>query len=89
MYFIALRAAAALLTAGAALSPALANDADTCKKGNGDDTIAACSRLLARNRNDVSAYVQRGNAYYFKGEYDRALAEYDQATRLDSKYVFS
>ena len=33
--------------------------------------------------NDASAYNNRGNAYFNKGDYDRAIADYTQAIRLD------
>jgi hypothetical protein len=54
-FIVALRAAAMLLTLGAALAPALADDANTCRNASGDDSITACSRLLARNPKDAGA----------------------------------
>jgi len=35
----------------------------------------------------VSAYCDRGNAWRNKKEYDKAIADYDEAIRLDPKYV--
>jgi tetratricopeptide (TPR) repeat protein len=88
MYFIALRAAAAL-TLGAALAPALADDAGTCKMASGDDSIAACTRLLART-NDAGALYNRGYAYEWrKGDHDRAIADFDQAIILNPKYALA
>ncbi len=68
---------------GAAATPAAADDRDTCDNGQGDDKIAACSRLIQRNARDARAYNNRGFAYDNKGDHDRAIADYDQAIRLD------
>ena len=40
----------------------------------------------AMGEKDVS-YYNRGYAYYQKGDYSRAIADYDQALRLDPKYA--
>jgi tetratricopeptide (TPR) repeat protein len=37
----------------------------------------------------VAAYNNHGLAYAAKGEYDRAIADYNEAIRLDQKYVFT
>jgi tetratricopeptide (TPR) repeat protein len=85
MYVIVLRAAAMLLTLTAALAPAVAGDADTCKAASGDDSIAACDRHLARNPRSAAAYYGRARAYGLKGDYDRAIADLDRAIRLKPK----
>jgi tetratricopeptide (TPR) repeat protein len=68
-----------------AISPAVADDRSVCTGGTGDDRIAACTRLLTRNPKDAGAYSNRGNAYFRKGEYDRAIADFDQAIGLNPK----
>jgi len=35
------------------------------------------------------AYNNRGNAYKVKGDFDRAIADYLEAIRLDPKYAFA
>jgi tetratricopeptide (TPR) repeat protein len=77
---------AALLIA-TVIQPASADDRRACDYGTGDESIAACSRLLTRNPRDVAAYNNRGNRYKGKGDYDRAIADYDQAMRLNPKFV--
>jgi len=36
-----------------------------------------------------SVYFVKGNAWYGKGEYDKAIADYDQAIRLNPKYAWA
>jgi tetratricopeptide (TPR) repeat protein len=85
MYVIALRTALALVTLGAALVPALAGDAATCKAENGDESIAACSRIIAQHPRYAAAYYSRARVYGRNGDYDRAIADLDRAIRLRPK----
>jgi lipoprotein NlpI len=68
---------------------AAADDADTCAKQSGDVAIAACSRAIAsgkfRGEELAAIYVSRGVEYKNKRGLDRAIADYDQAIRLDPK----
>jgi tetratricopeptide (TPR) repeat protein len=77
-------AAAALLIA-IAVRPAAADDRNVCGSGIGtpDELIAACSSVLARNPTVVGAYSNRGENYRRKGDYDRAIPDFDQALKLD------
>jgi tetratricopeptide (TPR) repeat protein len=83
--------ASALFGLVAALAaPARAGDADTCKKVAGDDSLAACTRLISsqalRGGDLAQAYASLGVIYIrFKGDWDRAIADYDEALRLDPK----
>jgi formylglycine-generating enzyme required for sulfatase activity/lipoprotein NlpI len=56
-----------------------------------DLQIAGCTTLINSgkvNSNDLaSVYVNRGKAYRRKGDYDSAVADYNQAIMLDPKYV--
>jgi Flp pilus assembly protein TadD len=85
MYVIVLRAAAALLTLGAALAPVLASDTDTCKAADGDDSVAACSRIIAKHPRYATAYYSRARVYGRNGDYDSAIADLDRAIRLQPK----
>lgn len=52
-----------------------------------DHVIVSCSAVIARGVADkedlAAAYKNRGNAYDDKGEYARALEDYDQAVRIN------
>jgi len=52
-----------------------------------DEPVAACTRILALNPNDAFAYNNRGLAYFRNGDYDRAIADADQAIELNPKYA--
>jgi tetratricopeptide (TPR) repeat protein len=81
--------AAMSLTFAGLGSRAFADDVNTCFKESGDEAIAACTRIIqdhgrpAKSRED--AYVNRGVEYGKKGDYDRAIADYTEAIRLDPK----
>src|SRR4030095_7966348 len=52
---------------------------------SGDAQIAGCTaRIVAGERGDnlFAAYYNRGLAHYLKGEYDLAIADYDQAVTV-------
>jgi tetratricopeptide (TPR) repeat protein len=77
-----------LLALQVTCSPAFADDADTCAKAAGDESIAACTRVITSGKGNLSAaYTNRGAAYHAKGDDDRAIADHDQAIRLDPKDV--
>jgi len=38
---------------------------------------------------DAGVYTLRGNAYYKKGQYGRAIADFDQTIGLDPNYAFA
>jgi tetratricopeptide (TPR) repeat protein len=69
-------------------SPAFADDADTCVKAAVDERFAACTRVIAAGQGNLAwAYTNRGDVYLVTGDSDRAIADYDQAIRLDPKYA--
>src|SRR3569833_704776 len=58
------------------------DEATDCRKDDGGDArIAACSRAI------VFMYNNRGLAWMAKGDMDRAIADFDEAVRLDPNYV--
>jgi tetratricopeptide (TPR) repeat protein len=66
---------------------AAAYDPIMCVQVTIDEAIAASTRKQAFEPNDPFTYGDRGNAYARKGDYDRAIADYDEAIRLDPKYA--
>jgi lipoprotein NlpI len=75
----------------AAAAPA--NDKRTCANASGDAAIAACERAIASRKfkgiDLAQLYYNRGVEYAAKGECNRAIADYNEAIRLDPKYVFA
>ena len=71
------------------------DDYKECQQTNDiDRSIAACSRAINNQKASppatyAVAYNNRGKAYNHKGDYDRAIADFDEAIRLDPKYVFA
>jgi tetratricopeptide (TPR) repeat protein len=74
--------------------PAAAQDPSVrACKGEGDVTldqrIAACTALIGSGSRTAEvladAFNNRGGAHYYKGEFDRALTDYEQAIKLNPK----
>ena len=80
---VAASAVLAILSAAA-----LADDKSDCQNnGNRDLQIKGCSALIERDAKDAMAYHNRGVAYQFKGDLDRAIADYNKAIELRPNYA--
>jgi Flp pilus assembly protein TadD len=77
-------AAAALAVFGMA-TVAAADDLATCRNERSDGAIATCSRLIQRNPSYAALYTARGVPYEDMGDDDRAIADYNQAIRLNPR----
>ena len=93
---LAVAAVTLLILAGQVLvSPSVADDLATCNNASqlGADAIDACTRELNAGRmsshNLSITYNNRGLAYFHRGDYDLAIADYSQAIRLDPKDAYS
>jgi len=79
--------AVALLTSS---GTADANDQDTCFKESGDIAIAACTRAITAGNLSghtlAVTYDNRGEEYKDKRDYDRAMADFNEAIRHDPKW---
>lgn len=66
------------------------DDKQICDDEYGDPAIAACTRAIdsGRHKNDELAilFYERGVEYNAKSDPDRAIADYDEAIRLNPKY---
>jgi tetratricopeptide (TPR) repeat protein len=88
-----LRSLAAALLLLAAPSAAFADPADdwkVCAATDADRAIVACTALIGGNLTAIDladAFYNRGNAYYAKGAYDRAIVDYDSAIRSNPNYA--
>ncbi len=61
-----------------------ADDKRDCLEGSGHDLrVKACSALIDRDPNDAAAYYTRAVALQFKGEIDRAIADFNKAIELN------
>ena len=87
-----------VLSLDARLAGARADDGADCTKGSGDTKIRACSRIIKSGRlfgkpiskgNLASTYYNRGVAYKNEGRYDRAIADYTKAIKLDPKHAYA
>jgi tetratricopeptide (TPR) repeat protein len=71
--------------------PAAADDRETCKTASGDASIEACTRAIdskkyTKHKRTLSLlYSNRGVEYGLKHDYDRAIADHDQAIKIDPK----
>jgi len=76
-----------LMVAGFA-SSAAADDFATCEKSSGDEAIAACTNAIRYTRHGLAVlYNNRGVDWGAKDDNDRAIADYNEAIRLDPTYA--
>src|SRR6267142_7277673 len=84
---IALAAVAAL---ACGIAAAAAQDTERCR-GRSGDPIAACTRVITSTKSTREqvgdAYINRGQHYYERQEYDRAIADFNRAIPLKPKWV--
>jgi tetratricopeptide (TPR) repeat protein len=67
---------------------ALADDKSDCQNNQDRELqIKACSSILQRDAKDAIAYYKRGVAYQFKGDLDRAIADYNKAIEHRPSYA--
>jgi tetratricopeptide (TPR) repeat protein len=56
-----------------------------------DTSLAAAfaNEVIRLDPNNAAACYRRGGAYFHKGDYDRAIADYSEAIRLDPNYTWA
>jgi tetratricopeptide (TPR) repeat protein len=65
-------------------------DVKACEEKKGDEAIAACTRAIdaaPKGKNIATVYYNRGVEWDAKKDYDRAIADYSEAIKLNSKYA--
>ena len=77
-----------LLSTGRACADPIAD----CNQQEGPDRrIKGCTQFIEQRSSDKSslaaAYVNRGNAYHSRGEYDQAIADYGNAIQINPRYA--
>src|SRR5216684_3361811 len=86
----AIKIAVLLAVAGLPTRSIAADDSQLCR-GSSDAGIAACNRAIAsgqyKGRNLGFIYLNRGQTYYDRSDYDRAAADFARAIRLDPNYT--
>jgi tetratricopeptide (TPR) repeat protein len=74
-------------------SPAQQRQPDPCLYSKGEQAIAACTRDIASGRFKGVAlggrFNNRGLAYAERGDYDRAIADYNEAIRLHPRIAIA
>jgi tetratricopeptide (TPR) repeat protein len=72
---------------GGALAQIRDDDWGRCTTHDGDASIAACTALIQSGKEAkeslADAFVSRGIAYDFNGEYDRAIQDFGEAIKLN------
>jgi tetratricopeptide (TPR) repeat protein len=85
--------ALAILVASASWGSAAADDRETCKTATGDAAIEACTRAIESKKYNNKKfkrtlsllYTNRGVEYEIKKDSARAVADHDQAIKIDPK----
>src|SRR5215467_2572573 len=91
LYRIILCAAVVPITLGMPAFGDIAADSYTCGTGKGDEAIAACGSIIKLGLAAMSAQTLsstldiRGVLYENKGDHDHAIADFDQAVKLDPR----
>jgi tetratricopeptide (TPR) repeat protein len=66
-------------------------DKDSCVKKDPDEAIPACTRLITSEKLSqqelLIAFTNRGYAWGTKRDYDREIADYNEALRLDPRHA--
>src|SRR5262252_8981565 len=80
---------ALLLLAPSSVAAQQDRDWRNCLGSDADAKVAGCTRIVERAgepaANRANAHVRRGVVYLTRHDFDRAIADFEQAVRLDPK----
>jgi len=72
------------------VSAAAADDGEVCVRGSGDTSIEACTHAIKSGRYDkrnlAIVYSNRGNQWDRMGQFEKAIADHNEAIRIDPTY---
>lgn len=72
--------------------PVAADVVGDCRQGQPEERIAACTQVIGQGGvpglDLARALNARGLAHQAKGDFDRAIADYTEAVRVDPRFVF-
>jgi tetratricopeptide (TPR) repeat protein len=72
------------------VAPAAADDGEVCVRGSGEAAIEACTRAIKSGRYDrhnlAIIYSNRANQRERAGDFKNAIADHDEAIRIDPTY---
>lgn len=57
--------------------------------GGAEGNVPLCSRAIALDPNYAVAYTSRGFAFYYQGERERAIVDFNEALRLDPNDAYA
>jgi tetratricopeptide (TPR) repeat protein len=73
------------------VAPAWADDRSDCNGDKSDGAIGACTRVIragtSTGRDLAMVYYARGRSYRLMGDNERAIADYNESIKLDSRYA--
>jgi lipoprotein NlpI len=78
------RSIALAILSGWLVSPAIGDDRASISRSDAlKAEIEKLSILISKKPDDVRAYSRRGDAHFFHGQFDQALADYDKMVELE------
>jgi tetratricopeptide (TPR) repeat protein len=70
-------------------SPTCAGPAEDCNQGQDQErAINGCTEFIRNNPRNAFAYVWRGIAFNAKGDFDRAIADFNRAIEINPKIEY-
>jgi tetratricopeptide (TPR) repeat protein len=62
------------------------SEKDKCVSGSAEEKLQACSKVISKDRRAAWAYVHRGISWTEKSNFDEAIADFNQAIKLEPNF---